>query len=47
MQNGQPTAYICQRNTCSPPITNAVQLSQILQLPQQRQPQQQQQMAQA
>jgi uncharacterized protein YyaL (SSP411 family) len=46
MQNGQPTAYICQRNTCSPPITNAVQLSQILQLPQQRQ-QQQQQMAQA
>jgi uncharacterized protein YyaL (SSP411 family) len=47
MQNGQPTAYICQRNTCSPPITNAVQLSQILQLPQQRQQQQPQQMAQA
>jgi uncharacterized protein YyaL (SSP411 family) len=35
MQNGVPTAYICQRNTCSPPITNPVQLSQILQLPRQ------------
>ncbi|HEY1707599.1 MAG TPA: thioredoxin domain-containing protein [Rhizomicrobium sp.] len=50
MQNGQPTAYLCQRNTCSPPITNPVQLSQILQLPQQK-PQQQgaapQQMARA
>jgi uncharacterized protein YyaL (SSP411 family) len=33
MQNGQPTVYICQRNTCSPPITNPVQLSQLLQLP--------------
>jgi len=33
MQNGQPTAYICVRNTCSPAITNAVQLSQSLQLP--------------
>jgi len=33
MQNGQPTAYVCVRNTCSQPITNAVQLSQTLQLP--------------
>jgi hypothetical protein len=34
MVNGQPTAYICQRNTCSAPITNPVTLSQMLQLPQ-------------
>ena len=34
MQNGQPTAYICQGRTCSSPVTSAVQLSQILQLPQ-------------
>lgn len=40
MQNGFPTAYICQRTTCSPPITNPVQLSQVLQLPQQQQRQQ-------
>ena len=33
MQNGQPTAYICQRQTCSIPITNPVTLSQSLQLP--------------
>ena len=38
MQNGAPTAYICQRNTCSTPITSAVTLSQVLTLPpQQRQ----------
>ncbi|HTP78486.1 MAG TPA: thioredoxin domain-containing protein [Rhizomicrobium sp.] len=34
MQNGQPTAYICQRQTVSAPITNPVTLSQMLQLPQ-------------
>ena len=34
MENGQPTAYVCQRMTCSAPITNPVTLSQILQLPQ-------------
>jgi hypothetical protein len=33
MQNGQPTAYVCQRMTCSAPITNPVALSQVLQLP--------------
>ena len=33
MENGQPTAYICQRLTCSAPIANPVTLSQILQLP--------------
>jgi uncharacterized protein YyaL (SSP411 family) len=33
MQNGQPTAYLCQRNICSAPFTNPVQLSQILLLP--------------
>jgi uncharacterized protein YyaL (SSP411 family) len=32
-QNGLPTAYICQRGTCSAPITNPVTLSQSLQLP--------------
>jgi uncharacterized protein YyaL (SSP411 family) len=36
MANGQPTAYICQRQTCSAPITNPVTLSQALQLPPQR-----------
>jgi uncharacterized protein YyaL (SSP411 family) len=41
MLNGVPTAYICQRNTCSPPISNPVQLSQVLQLPQQQRQQQQ------
>jgi uncharacterized protein YyaL (SSP411 family) len=34
MVNGQPTAYLCQRQTCSAPITNPVTLSQMLQLPQ-------------
>jgi len=33
MENGQPTAYICQRLTCSAPISNPVTLSQVLQLP--------------
>ncbi|HKD48050.1 MAG TPA: thioredoxin domain-containing protein [Rhizomicrobium sp.] len=33
MQNGAPTAYLCQRNICSPPITSAVTLSQALTLP--------------
>ena len=33
MQNGAPTAYLCQRNTCSAPITSAVTLSQVLTLP--------------
>ena len=33
MENGQPTAYICQRLTCSAPIANAVTLSQVLLLP--------------
>ena len=37
MQNGQPTAYVCQRGTCSAPITNPVTLSQMLQLPPTRQ----------
>jgi uncharacterized protein YyaL (SSP411 family) len=36
MENGQPTAYVCQRQTCSAPITNPVTLSQVLQLPQPR-----------
>ena len=34
MENGQPTAYICQHKTCMAPITNPVTLSQVLQLPQ-------------
>ncbi len=33
MHNGQPTAYICMRNSCSVAIDNAVTLSQHLQLP--------------
>jgi uncharacterized protein YyaL (SSP411 family) len=33
MLNGQPVAYVCQRGTCSAPITNPVTLSQALQLP--------------
>jgi len=38
MEGGQPTAYICQRNMCSTPVTSAVTLSQALTLPpQQRQ----------
>ncbi len=36
MENGQPTAYVCQRQICSAPITNPVALSQMLQLPQTR-----------
>jgi hypothetical protein len=40
LQNGQPTAYVVQRGQISAPITNAVTLAQILQLPaQQRAPQ--------
>jgi uncharacterized protein YyaL (SSP411 family) len=38
MQNGVPTAYICQGANCSPPFTSAVQLSQLLTLPMQRDP---------
>jgi uncharacterized protein len=34
MVNGQPTVYICQRQTVSAPIANPVTLSQMLQLPQ-------------
>jgi uncharacterized protein len=37
MENGQPTAYVCQHGTCSAPITNPVTLSQVLLLPQARQ----------
>ncbi|MBU6296754.1 MAG: thioredoxin domain-containing protein [Alphaproteobacteria bacterium] len=33
MENGQPTAYVCQHQNCSAPISNAVTLSQVLQLP--------------
>ncbi len=33
MINGAPTAYVCQRDTCSAPITSAVTLSQVLTLP--------------
>ncbi len=33
MVNGQPTAYVCQRQTCSAPVINPVALSQMLQLP--------------
>ncbi len=33
MENGQPTAYVCQHENCSAPISNAVTLSQVLQLP--------------
>jgi uncharacterized protein YyaL (SSP411 family) len=38
MQGGVPTAYICQHTFCSEPYTSAVQLSQILTLPRQRDP---------
>ncbi len=33
MENGAPTAYICRGNVCSAPVTSAVTLSQILQMP--------------
>lgn len=33
MENGQPTAYVCQNGTCSPPVSNPVALSQMLLLP--------------
>ncbi len=33
MENGQPTAYLCQNGTCSPPVANPVSLSQALLLP--------------
>jgi uncharacterized protein YyaL (SSP411 family) len=36
MENGLPTAYICQRGAVAAPITNPVTLSQVLQLPQAR-----------
>ncbi len=36
MENGQPTAYICQRGNVAAPITSPVTLSQVLQLPQTR-----------
>jgi uncharacterized protein YyaL (SSP411 family) len=39
MQNGQPTAYLCQRGQCSTPITSAVTLAQVLTLPMQQQQQ--------
>jgi uncharacterized protein YyaL (SSP411 family) len=38
MQGGVPTAYICQGANCSPPFTSAVQLSQVLTLPRQKDP---------
>jgi len=37
MQNGQPTAYVCQGATRAGPIQSPVQLSQLLTLPQPRQ----------
>jgi uncharacterized protein len=33
MENGQPTAYVCQHQNCSAPIASPVTLSQVLQLP--------------
>jgi uncharacterized protein len=36
MQGGAPTAYICQQQQCSAPITSPVALSQMLQLPMQQ-----------
>jgi uncharacterized protein len=38
MQNGQPTAYVCQGATRAGPITSPVLLGQLLTLPQQRRP---------
>jgi hypothetical protein len=29
--NGQPTAYVCQRQTCSPPVTESQRLNLLLQ----------------
>jgi hypothetical protein len=37
MENGQPTAYVCRASVCSAPITSAVTLSQVLQMPAQEQ----------
>ncbi len=37
MENDQPTAYVCQHQTCSAPVTNPVALSQMLRLPPQPQ----------
>jgi uncharacterized protein YyaL (SSP411 family) len=37
MQNGQPTAYICRGAICSSPVSNAISLSQALQMPSQEQ----------
>ena len=28
--NGQPTAYVCQRQTCSPPVTESQRLNLLL-----------------
>jgi uncharacterized protein YyaL (SSP411 family) len=28
--SGQPTAYVCQRQTCSPPVTESHQLERLL-----------------
>jgi hypothetical protein len=33
MQEGLPTAYICGGGICSPPVTDAAVLSQVLKLP--------------
>jgi len=33
MQEGLPTAYICGAGMCSPPVTDAAVLSQVLKLP--------------
>ncbi len=38
MQNGQPTAYLCQGATRAGPITSPVLLGQLLTLPQQKRP---------
>jgi len=33
MQEGIPTAYVCGGDLCSPPVTSAAVLSQVLRLP--------------
>jgi uncharacterized protein YyaL (SSP411 family) len=33
MQEGMPTAYVCGGDLCSPPVTSAAILSQVLKLP--------------